>query len=71
MLGRLKSFFAQRRAEKEERIDEEYTTMTAAEREEAEAGAHGGAAGEVDQYYEREAERNEETWEGRPPREDD
>jgi hypothetical protein len=68
MLARLRSFFAQRRAEKQERIDEEYTTMTAAEREEAEAGAYGGAAGEVDEYYEREADRNEDVWEGRPPR---
>ena len=69
MLERLRSFFAQRRAEKDERIDAEYRTMTAEEREEAEAGSQGGAAGEVDQYYEREADRNEDVWEGRPPRE--
>ena len=64
----LRGFFARLRAERHQRIDEERTTMTAAEREEADAGAFGGAAGEVDEYYEREADRNEDVWEGRPPR---
>jgi hypothetical protein len=65
----LRGFFARRRAEKQERVDEEYTAMTAEEREEHEAGAFGGAAGEVDEYYVQEADRNEDVWEGRPPRE--
>jgi hypothetical protein len=67
VLGRLKAFFSGRRAEKQERLDEEYSTMTAEERERARAGAFGGAAGEVDQHYVREADRSEDAWEGRPP----
>ena len=67
MLGRLKAFFSRRRAEKQERVNEEYSTMTAEERERAQAGALGGAAGEVDEHFVREADHTEDTWEGRPP----
>jgi len=67
MLGRLKAFFSGRRAEKQERLDEEYSTMTAEERARSQAGAFGGAAGEVDQDVVREADRTEDAWEGRPP----
>jgi len=67
MLGRLKAFFSGRRAEKQERLDEEYSTMTAEERARSPAGAFGGAAGEVDQDVVREADRTEDAWEGRPP----
>ncbi len=64
----LRAYLARRRAAKQKRLDEEYTTMTDAEREEIEAGARGGAAGEADAYLEHEAERAEDIWEGRPPR---
>ena len=67
MLERIKSFFARSRAETQERIAEEYTTMTAEERADAVAGSLGGAAGEVDQSYVREADRTEDASEGRPP----
>jgi hypothetical protein len=71
MTGRLKAFFAKRSARRQKQLDDEYTTMTPSEREVAEAGSQRGAAGGAEAYEQREAERNEDAWEGegRPPRE--
>jgi hypothetical protein len=63
MFGWVKSFFAQHRAEKKERIDEEYTTMTADERMVVGRGLSGAA----DEHYGRQAGRIEDAREGRPP----
>ena len=71
MTGRLKAFFAKLSAQRQKRTEDEYTTMTPSEREVAEAGSQRGVAGGAEAYELREAERNEEAWEGegRPPRE--
>jgi hypothetical protein len=67
MLGRIKAFFTRARAQTQERIAEADTAMTAQERQRRQAGSSGGAAGEVEGYFEREADRNVDVWEGRPP----
>ena len=69
MTGRLRAFFTKRSALRQKRTDAEYTTMTPSEREVAEAGSQGGATGGAEAYEKREAERSEDAWEGRPPRE--
>jgi hypothetical protein len=64
MFGSLQAFFTKRRAEKQERVDEEYSTMTTGERE----IVQGGVSGAVDEYYGRQAGRINDGLGGRPPR---
>jgi hypothetical protein len=67
MLGKVKAFFAARRAkraEELERREEVYASMTTEERELAEAGR---SFGEGDAYLLREFDRMEDAREGRPP----
>jgi hypothetical protein len=66
MFERVEAFFAARRSARQKRIDEEYTTMTAEERADADEAWRFGAAGGADRHVEREAERREDFIEGRP-----
>jgi hypothetical protein len=67
MLATLKSFLVRRREHELERLTEEYTAMTPAERREVEAIRSRGPAGEREMRIERAAGRTEEAQEARAP----
>ena len=62
MFGKLKGLFSRR----DDRIADEYATMTAAERRAADEGRGRGAAGERASLVEQQAEGYIDTEEGRP-----